>query len=201
MAEPTLKEFVEKAQIESNLSNTNDDMNIELSKEFLMELQKNTYHRRFDKDVVDHIAKIDEGEGKITTWEELVDKFFCKFYLDSYDGEDEMLDDGDNCGIDPLEFISRMNGSWNKRRIDDSIFSSNDTTTDLFFKPYLKTREKNNIEKDGERRKTKRKCSNSNLEDKVLNKASNSNNEQPNKKVCKAEKFEAIKYSLGPNKE
>ncbi|GKC28647.1 hypothetical protein Tco_1035941 [Tanacetum coccineum] len=58
MAEPTLKEFVEKAQIESNLSNTNDDMNVELSKEFLMELQKNTYHRRFNEDAVDHIAKV-----------------------------------------------------------------------------------------------------------------------------------------------
>ncbi|GJW09938.1 hypothetical protein Tco_1575765, partial [Tanacetum coccineum] len=58
MAEPTLKEFVEKAQIDSNLSNTNDDMTIELSKEFLMELQKNTYHGCFDEDVMDHIAKV-----------------------------------------------------------------------------------------------------------------------------------------------
>ncbi|GJW74337.1 hypothetical protein Tco_0133707, partial [Tanacetum coccineum] len=33
---------------------------------------------------------INEGEGKITTWEELVDKFFCKIYPDSYDEEDEM---------------------------------------------------------------------------------------------------------------
>ncbi|GJS72361.1 putative reverse transcriptase domain-containing protein [Tanacetum coccineum] len=29
----------------------------------------------------------------------------------------------------------------------------------------------------------------------------NKNDEQPNKKVCKAEKFKAIKYSLGPNEE
>ncbi|GKD86632.1 hypothetical protein Tco_1357786 [Tanacetum coccineum] len=181
MAEPTLEEFVEKAQIESYLSNTNDDMDIELRNEFLMSLQKNTYHRRFDEDVVDHIAKvlkildlINIPEGKITTWEELIDNFLCKFYHDSYDGEYEMLDDGDNWGIDPLEFISRvnssfenhrkvdgrtkkvlfhawMNGSWNKRRIDDSILSSNDTTTDSFFKPYLKTREKNDIEREGER--------------------------------------------------
>ncbi|GJZ04664.1 hypothetical protein Tco_0537939 [Tanacetum coccineum] len=49
---------------------------------------------------------INEGEGKITIWEELVEKFFCKFYPESYDGEDEMLDEGDNWGIDPLEFIS-----------------------------------------------------------------------------------------------
>ncbi|GKE06800.1 hypothetical protein Tco_1398818 [Tanacetum coccineum] len=39
---------------------------------------------------------INDGEGKITTWEELVEKSFCKFYLDSHDAEDEMLDEGDN---------------------------------------------------------------------------------------------------------
>ncbi|GJT39378.1 hypothetical protein Tco_0939243 [Tanacetum coccineum] len=47
---------------------------------------------------------ISEGDGKITTWEELVEKFFCRFYPESYDGEDEMLDEGENWGIDPLEF-------------------------------------------------------------------------------------------------
>ncbi|GJV84155.1 hypothetical protein Tco_1524053 [Tanacetum coccineum] len=58
MAELMLKENVEKAQTKSNLSNTNDDVNIELSKEFLMELQRNAYHGWLDKDVVDHIAKV-----------------------------------------------------------------------------------------------------------------------------------------------
>ncbi|GKB40151.1 hypothetical protein Tco_0885093 [Tanacetum coccineum] len=33
---------------------------------------------------------------EITPWEELVEKFFCRFYLESYDGEDEMLDEGEN---------------------------------------------------------------------------------------------------------
>ncbi|GJU02383.1 putative reverse transcriptase domain-containing protein [Tanacetum coccineum] len=41
---------------------------------------------------------INEREGKITIWEELVEKFFYKFYPESYDGEDEMLDEGDNWG-------------------------------------------------------------------------------------------------------
>nr|GEV64421.1 hypothetical protein [Tanacetum cinerariifolium] len=225
MAEPNLKEFVEKAQIESNLSNTNDVMDIELSKEFLMELQKNIYHERFDEDVLDHIAKINEGEGKITTWEELIDKFFCKFYPNSYDGEDEMLGDRDNWGIDPLEFISRvnssfenhrkvdgrtkkvlfhawMNGSWNKQRVDDNILCSNDTTTDSFFKPYLKSRENNDIEIEGERSQTKRKCINSNLDEKVLNNTSSSNDEQPNKKDL-AEKKSAmlVKYLQSRNLE
>ncbi|GKD69543.1 hypothetical protein Tco_1323633 [Tanacetum coccineum] len=33
---------------------------------------------------------------EITTWEELVEKFFCRFYPESYNGEDEMLDEGEN---------------------------------------------------------------------------------------------------------
>ncbi|GJR50314.1 hypothetical protein Tco_1400835 [Tanacetum coccineum] len=98
-------------------------------------------------------------------------------------------------------FHAWINGSWNKRRIDDIILSSNDTTTNSFFKPYLKIQEKNDIEREGKRSQTKSKCINSNLEEKVLNNTSNSNDEQPNKKVCKAEKFKAIKYSLGPNEE
>nr|GEU82169.1 reverse transcriptase domain-containing protein [Tanacetum cinerariifolium] len=107
----------------------------------VINILQNAYHGWIDKDVIDHIAK---GEEKITVWEELIEKFFCKFYPESYDGEDKMLDEGDNWGIDPLEFISRvnssfdkhmkmdgrtkkvlfhawMNGSWNKRQMGDSI--------------------------------------------------------------------------------
>ncbi|GKE06799.1 hypothetical protein Tco_1398817 [Tanacetum coccineum] len=88
-------------------------------------------------------------------------------------------------------FHAWMNEGWNKRQMDYIILSSNDTTADSFFKPYINTREKNNIEKEDERGQTKRKCSNT----------SNSNDEKPNKRICNAEKFEAIKYSLGPNEE
>ncbi|GJR39386.1 hypothetical protein Tco_1215070 [Tanacetum coccineum] len=129
----------QNAQAESNPTEpiTNDNINIELNKEFLIELKNNAYHDMFDEDVVDHINKvldlikipgvdshwlrmkvfplsladdarqwwINEGKGKITTWGELVEKFFCKFYPESHDGEDEMLDERDNWGIDPLEFI------------------------------------------------------------------------------------------------
>ncbi|GJU55822.1 hypothetical protein Tco_1229536 [Tanacetum coccineum] len=113
MAELFLNKCMEEAQTESNLSitNTNNDMNIKLSMEFLTELQNNAYHRIHHEDVVDHIAMvlemldlinipgvdshplrmkafplsladdarqwwINEGEGKITTWEELVENFF-----------------------------------------------------------------------------------------------------------------------------
>ncbi|GJX56293.1 hypothetical protein Tco_0286190 [Tanacetum coccineum] len=132
-----------------NIEANANDINIELSNEFLEELRKNAYHEWIDEDVVNHIAKvlemidliyipgvdshqlrmkifplsmaddarqwwINEGEGKIIVWEELVEKFFYKFYPNSYDGEEEMLDEGENWGIDPLEFISRVNSSFDK---------------------------------------------------------------------------------------
>nr|GFB34241.1 hypothetical protein [Tanacetum cinerariifolium] len=37
-----------------------------------------------------------EGDGKITTWEELVEKFFCKLYPLSRDGKYEMVSNDDN---------------------------------------------------------------------------------------------------------
>nr|GEU44130.1 hypothetical protein [Tanacetum cinerariifolium] len=60
MTKAILKEYEEKAQTESNLSytNINDDVNIELIKEFLMGLKNNAYHEMFDEDAVDHIAKV-----------------------------------------------------------------------------------------------------------------------------------------------
>ncbi|GJS73894.1 hypothetical protein Tco_0706735, partial [Tanacetum coccineum] len=84
-----------------------------------------------------------------------------------------------------------MNGSWNKRRMDDRILSSNNTTTDSFFKPYLITREKCDTKKEDEQSQTKHKYYNT----------SESIDEQPHKRMCKAKKFEAIQYSLGTNEE
>ncbi|GJX86197.1 hypothetical protein Tco_0336971 [Tanacetum coccineum] len=249
MAELISEEYIVNAQNKSSLPITSNDINIELNKEFLVELHKNAYRRWIDEDMMGHIANvlemtdliyipgvdsyqlrmkvfplpladdarqwwINEGEGKITVWEELVEKFFYKFYPESYDGEEEMLDEGDNCGIYPLEFISRinssfdkhmkidgrtkkvlfhawMNGSWNKRRMNDRILSNNNITADSFFKPYLITRGKCNTKKENEQSQMKRKYCN----------ASESINEQPNKRMCKAEKFEAIQYSLGTNEE
>nr|GEV57565.1 hypothetical protein [Tanacetum cinerariifolium] len=60
MAEPILKKYMENTQAESNPTEliTNNNINIELSKEFLIELKNNAYHGMFDEDVVDHIAKV-----------------------------------------------------------------------------------------------------------------------------------------------
>ncbi|GJX84802.1 putative reverse transcriptase domain-containing protein [Tanacetum coccineum] len=208
MAKPILNENMEKAQTESNLSITSNDIEIKLNKEFLMELQKNIYHRTYNEDVVDYIAKvlkmvdliyvpgvdshqlrmkvfplsladdakewwISEGDGKITTWEELVETFFYRFYPESYDGEDEMLDEGDKWGIDPLEFLSNMNASFKNHKKVDGRTKKSDT------------------EKEDEQSPKKRKYRNT----------SNPIDEQPNKRMYKAEKSEAIKYSLGPSEE
>ncbi|GJX18974.1 hypothetical protein Tco_0221651 [Tanacetum coccineum] len=92
-------------------------------------------------------------------------------------------------------FYSWINGSWNKRRMDNSILSNKEckesdygnpfnTATDSFFK----THDKHDIKEGNELRQMKRK-------------ENNKNDEKPNKRVCKAKKFEVIKYSLGPNEE
>ncbi|GKA64095.1 reverse transcriptase domain-containing protein [Tanacetum coccineum] len=225
MTEPIFDD-IEKAPTKPNLSITSNDIEIELNGKFLVELRKNMYQGTYNDDVVEYIAKVLKmvdliyvpgGEGKITTWEELVKKFFCRFYPESYDGEDEMLDEGENWGIDPLEFLSNvnmtfknhkkfdgrtqkvifhswMNGNWNKRYVDNSTSCNNErmeskyenpsnTAADSFFKTY----NVRDIEKENERKQTKRK--------------ENNDDKQPNKRRCKAEKFEAIQYSIGPNEE
>ncbi|GKB21847.1 hypothetical protein Tco_0855770 [Tanacetum coccineum] len=119
----SIYEEMEKAPNETIISITSNDITIELSKEFLVKLQKNTYHGSLNEDVVEHIAKVLEmveliyaPDGKITTWEGLVEKFFCRFYPESYDGEDEMLDEGEDWGIDPLEFLSNINTSFKNHK-------------------------------------------------------------------------------------
>nr|GEV41806.1 hypothetical protein [Tanacetum cinerariifolium] len=72
------------------------------------------------------------------------------------------------------------------------------TNTKSLFKPYLDAQEKSGIGKEDERSRKKRKGNNSELEI-IPNKApefDNKNDEPSNKRVCKAEKFKAIKTSL-----
>ncbi|GJV17834.1 hypothetical protein Tco_1363157 [Tanacetum coccineum] len=192
----------------------------------------------YNKDVVDHIAKvlkmvdliyvpgvdsyqlrmkifplsladdaiewwISKGDGKVTTWEELIEKFFCRFYHELYDGEDEMLDEGENWRIDPLEFLSNvntsfknhkkvdgmtqkvifhswMNGNWNKRYVDNIISSNDELKESKCENPsntatdlFFKAYEVRDIEKQSQ---TKRKYSNT----------CNSIDDRPNKRRCKA---------------
>ncbi|GKD21164.1 hypothetical protein Tco_1222867 [Tanacetum coccineum] len=199
MAELLLNECMEKARTESNLSivNTNNDMNVELSKEFFTELQSNAYRGKFDEDVVDHIAKVLEMLDLIKVFNVDTDRLRVKVFPLS------LADDANN---DDMR-IDRMTKSalcqswidgWGNNESSDGIVSSDDeweeyeygnppdTTTDSFFKPYMETQEENIIKRIYEQGHTKRKYNNT----------SNSNDEKPNKRVCKAKKFKAIKYSL-----
>ncbi|GJZ11226.1 hypothetical protein Tco_0545985 [Tanacetum coccineum] len=153
MAELLLKECMEKAQTESNLSitNTNDDMNIELSKEFLTELQSNAYHKKFDEDIVDHIAKVSTSEMVKSPPEEYLRPGYYELmaWLDSR--HDDMRVDRKTALCHYWIY------GWGNNESSDDIVSSDDeweeyeygnpsdTTTKSFFKPYMKTQEKNNI--------------------------------------------------------
>ncbi|GKE46652.1 hypothetical protein Tco_1477910 [Tanacetum coccineum] len=107
MAEPILSDNLEKAPTESNLSITSNDINIELSKKFLVVLKMvdliyvpdmDSHQLRmkvFPPSLADDAKEWWISE-EITTWEELLEKFFCRFYPESYDEEDEMLDEGEN---------------------------------------------------------------------------------------------------------
>nr|GEW61452.1 hypothetical protein [Tanacetum cinerariifolium] len=154
---------MENARTKSSLSNTNtnDDVDIEPSKEFLMELKCNSYHETFDKEVADHIAKVLEILDLVNIPGVDSHQLRMKVFPLS------LADDARQCVL--------SNNKWKKSNYKNPP----NTATDTFFKSY---------EEWNELRQMKRKD-----DDK--------NDEQPNKKVCKAEKFEAIKYSLGPNEE
>ncbi|GKC07288.1 hypothetical protein Tco_0998898, partial [Tanacetum coccineum] len=72
----------------------------------------------------------------------------------------------------------------NKEWMESDYRNPLNTTTDSFFKAH----DERNIKEGNELRQMKHK-------------GDNKNDEQPIKRVCKAEKFEAIQYSLGPNEE
>ncbi|GJZ40130.1 hypothetical protein Tco_0586693 [Tanacetum coccineum] len=55
---------------------------------------------------------INEGDGKITTWDELVRKFFSKLYPLSCASNYDMMCDDDEEGRDCLEFITWMNSKF-----------------------------------------------------------------------------------------
>ncbi|GKE26021.1 hypothetical protein Tco_1441405, partial [Tanacetum coccineum] len=167
-----------------------NDINIELSKEFLVELRKNIYHGTCNEDVVDHIVKNGGLERKSPLGRNLL-KNSSVDSIQNHMMEKIKLDGRTQKVI----FHAWMNRNWNKRYVDNSIPSNNElkeskyenppnTATDSFFKAY----EACDIKKQSQ---TKRKYSNT----------SNSIKELPNKRRCKAEKFKAIQYSLGPNEE
>ncbi|GJU44847.1 hypothetical protein Tco_1202113 [Tanacetum coccineum] len=108
------------------------------------------------------------------------------------EGNNELMDESESS-----DEVLKESNYGNPRNTDD----------DSFFKPYLDAQEKDNsyeIEEWNERNQKYRGGNIIKVNDIVLNNAPHSDNvkdKQLNERVCKAEKFEVIKYSLGPDKE
>ncbi|GJT15552.1 putative ribonuclease H-like domain-containing protein [Tanacetum coccineum] len=82
---------------------------------------------------------MNEGDGNITTWEELVKKFFKKFYpLSCASNYDRMCDD-DEEGRGPLEFIPWRNSKFkdHKKWMRQEEHDYGNPLNDSFPKPYL----------------------------------------------------------------
>ncbi|GKD97787.1 hypothetical protein Tco_1381684 [Tanacetum coccineum] len=65
---------------------------------------------------------MNEGDGRINTWEELVNNFYSKIYpLSCASNYDKMCDDDDE-GDDPLEFITWRNSKFkDHKKVDETI--------------------------------------------------------------------------------
>ncbi|GKE69122.1 hypothetical protein Tco_1527194 [Tanacetum coccineum] len=79
-----------------------------------------------------------------------------------------------------VDYNTSSNNEWKESK----NHNPSNTAIDSFFKSY----DVRNIEKENEQGQTKRKDN-------------NNDDKQPNKRRCKAEKFEVIQYSIGPNEE
>ncbi|GJZ90244.1 hypothetical protein Tco_0662171 [Tanacetum coccineum] len=63
--------------------------------------------------------RIDEVDGKITTWRELTEKFFHKYYPLSHTCKNTLISDDVDGGPDYLDFINWLNSKFrNHRRMD-----------------------------------------------------------------------------------
>ncbi|GJT54926.1 hypothetical protein Tco_0989980 [Tanacetum coccineum] len=144
MAEPILKKYMKNAQAESNPTKhiTDDNINIELSKEFLIELKDNAYHGMFDEDVVDHIAKVLELLDLIKIPGVDSHRLRMKVFPLS------LADDARQCIL--------SNKEWKESDYGKPL----NTITDSFFKAH----DERNIKEGNEMRQIKRKGDNKNDE-------------------------------------
>ncbi|GJR10521.1 hypothetical protein Tco_0793173 [Tanacetum coccineum] len=124
------KLILNEARAEQNLAEPSIKINVkyELGEELLKEVRSNSYSGRVEEDVVGHIAKILEildlievADGNINTWEELVNKFFSKFYPLSYASNYDKMCEDDEEGLDPLEFITWRNSKFkDHKNVDET---------------------------------------------------------------------------------
>ncbi|GKE20726.1 hypothetical protein Tco_1432238, partial [Tanacetum coccineum] len=171
---------------------------------------------------------MNEGDGNISTWEELVKKFFKKFYpLSCASNYDKMCDD-DEEGRDPLEFIPWRNSKFkDHKKVDettkrallytwieigneegllkDKVLSDEEweeheyenPPNDSFPKPYLNI----NNEKDKNHYNKNNGDADKSSGINGAPQSENIVNEQPNEEICRVDKFEVIKYTIGGNEE
>ncbi|GJR53515.1 hypothetical protein Tco_1404036 [Tanacetum coccineum] len=173
---------MENAQAESNPTKpiTDNNINIELSKEFLIELKNNAYHGMFDEDVVDHIAKVlgllylikipgvDSHRLRMKVFPLLLADDARQWWINEEERKintwEELVEEFFLDGrTKKVLFHSWMNGNWNKRRMNDNILNNNEwyksdygnplnTATDSFFKAH----DERDIEEGSELRQMKR---------------------------------------------
>ncbi|GJS66242.1 hypothetical protein Tco_0680806 [Tanacetum coccineum] len=166
------------------------------------------------------------GNRNISTWEELVKKFFKKFYpLSCASNYDKMCDD-DEEGRDPLEFIPWRNSKFkDHKKVDETTkrallytwieigkeegllndeVSSNEEweeqeygnpPKDSFPKPCFEMDKNNHNENNRNTYKS------SGMDLSGAPQSENINNAQPNEGLCRVDKFEVIKYTIGDNEE
>ncbi|GKE65574.1 hypothetical protein Tco_1519735 [Tanacetum coccineum] len=130
--------------------------------------------------------------GNISTWEELVKKFFKKFYpLSCASNYDKMCDDDE-------EEIGKEEGLLNDEVSSNEEWEEQEygnPPKDSFPKPCFEM-DKNN---HNENNRNTYKSSGMDLSGAPQSK--NINNAQPNEGLCKVDKFKVIKYTIGDNEE
>ncbi|GJX93537.1 hypothetical protein Tco_0348123 [Tanacetum coccineum] len=167
-----------------------------------------------------------EGNGNISTWEELVKKIFKKFYpLSCASNYDKMCDDNEE-GRDPLEFIPWRNSKFkDHKKVDETTKCAllytwiliakeegllNDKVSrneeweeqeyenphkDSFPKPCFEMDKNNHNENNMNTYKS------TGMDLSGTPQSENINNAQPNEGLCRVNKFEVIKYTIGDNEE
>ncbi|GJT62160.1 hypothetical protein Tco_1005693 [Tanacetum coccineum] len=173
---------------------------------------------------------MNEGDGNISTWEELVKKFFKKFYpLSCASNYDKMCED-DEEGRYPLKFIPRRNSKFKDHKkvnettkrallytwieigneeglLNDEVLSDKEwkehkygnPPNDSFLKPYLNIKNEKDKNHHNEINEDADKLSGMDLSG--TPQSEKINNKQPNEGVCRVDKFEVIKHTIGGNEE
>ncbi|GJV85671.1 hypothetical protein Tco_1525569 [Tanacetum coccineum] len=139
---------------------------------------------------------MNEGDRNITIWEELVKKFFKKIYpLSCASNYDKMCDDDE-------EEIGNEEGLLNDEISSDKEWKEHEygnPPNDSCPKPSLNINNEKHKNHYNENNGDANKLSGMNLSGGPY--SEKINNEQPNEGVCRVDKFEVIKYTIGDNEE